>query len=76
MYLNGESPLYPTAMRSICGMYSAYILLVGFFGWLCYRENQRRDRLAAEGDESAQAKPADAFDNKSDLRDLSFRYML
>jgi len=76
MYLNGESPLYPTAMRSICGMYSAYILLVGFFAWLCYRENQRRDRLAAEGDESAQAKPADAFDNKSDLRDLSFRYML
>lgn len=76
MYLNGESPLYPTAMRSICGMYAGYMVLVAVFAALCYRENRRRDRLAAEGDESAIPKAASTFDNTSDLKDLSFRYVL
>lgn len=76
MYLNGESPLYPTAMRSICGMYAGYMILVAIFALMCWRENKRRDQLAAEGDESAVPKPASAFDNTSDLKDLSFRYVL
>lgn len=76
MYLNGESPLYPTAMRSICGMYAGYMVLVAVFAFLCFRENKRRDRLAAEGNEAAIAKSASAFDNTSDLKDLSYRYVL
>lgn len=76
MYLNGESPLYPTAMRSICGMYAGYMLLVALFAFLNLRENRRRDRMAAEGNEAAMAKPAAAFDNTSDLKDLSFRYCM
>lgn len=76
MYLNGESPLYPTAMRSICGMYAGYMVLVAAFVFLCYRENKRRDRLAADGNEAAIPKPASSFDNTSDLKDLSYRYVM
>jgi len=43
---------------------------------LSRRENRRRDRLAAEGVEAAQARPATQEDNTTDIEDLAFRYIL
>lgn len=43
---------------------------------ICRRENNRRDRLAANGCAEAVARPAEKEDNKSDIDDLAFRYIL
>lgn len=43
---------------------------------ICRRENRRRDVLAANGCAEAVARPAEKEDNKSDIDDLAFRYIL
>ncbi len=76
IFLASESPLYPTAMGTIIGMYCAYLISMLAYRELCRRENCRRDRLAAEGVEAAQPKLAAKEDNTSDIDDLAFRYVL
>ncbi|WWC58767.1 uncharacterized protein I303_101311 [Kwoniella dejecticola CBS 10117] len=76
LFLAQEKPLYRTAMRAIVGLYVVYMVTMASFTVLCRLENRRRDSLAAAGDESAVAKPGTALDNKSDVQDLSFRYVL
>ncbi|GAA5927408.1 hypothetical protein JCM10213_003462 [Rhodosporidiobolus nylandii] len=76
LFLSHESPLYPTAMGTILGMYAAYLLSQLLYQELCRRENRRRDRLAAEGVEEAKPRLAAHEDNQSDIDDLAFRYVL
>jgi len=76
LFISTESPLYPTAMGTIIGMYCAYLVSMLAYQELCRRENRRRDRLAASGVEAAQPRPAVAEDNTSDIDDLAFRYVL
>lgn len=76
IFLTRESPLYPTAMGTIIGMYCAYIISMLAYRELCRRENNRRDRLALEGVEEAKPRPATHEDNTSDIDDLAFRYVL
>nr|XP_031859695.1 uncharacterized protein CI109_004970 [Kwoniella shandongensis]KAA5526767.1 hypothetical protein CI109_004970 [Kwoniella shandongensis] len=76
MFLATESPTYPTAMKACISLYAVYILAQAAYLVLSYYENKRRDKLAAEGDESAVPRPASDEDNRTDLEDLSFRYVL
>lgn len=76
IFLATESPLYPTAMGTIIGMYCVYLISMLAYQELCRRENRRRDRLAAEGVEAAQARLATKEDNASAIDDLAFRYVL
>ncbi|OCF41264.1 hypothetical protein I317_04922 [Kwoniella heveanensis CBS 569] len=76
LYFDKEAPLYRTAMRSISGLYGAYIVTMLLFTFMCKWENARRDKLAAEGNQDAIARPATGYDNESDVKDLSFRYVL
>ncbi|KAK4698629.1 MFS transporter, ACS family, allantoate permease, partial [Phenoliferia sp. Uapishka_3] len=76
LFISTESPLYPTAMKTIIAMYVCYIVAQLAYRQLCSRENNRRDRLAAEGVAEAVARPAGAEDNSTDLEDLGFRYVL
>ncbi|WWC86425.1 uncharacterized protein L201_001302 [Kwoniella dendrophila CBS 6074] len=76
LFLAQEKPLYRTAMRTIVALYIVYMLTMAAFTLICKLENRRRDRLASEGNESAIAKPGSSFDNESDVKDLSFRYVL
>ncbi|WVW82486.1 hypothetical protein I302_104497 [Kwoniella bestiolae CBS 10118] len=76
LFLATEKPLYRTAMRAIVGLYIVYMVTMASFTLLCKLENRRRDKLAAEGNEEAVAKPGTTLDNESDIRDLSFRYVL
>ncbi|ODO07446.1 hypothetical protein L198_01025 [Cryptococcus wingfieldii CBS 7118] len=76
LFLAEEKLLYRTAMRAIAGMYGAYIVLMLLFTYLCWRENNRRDKLAEEGMEEAQPKQAAHLDNQWGVKDLSLRYVL
>lgn len=55
---------------------SLYILAQMYYWYLCKRENARRDKLAADGHPDAIPQPASAEDNRTDLQDLAFRYVL
>ncbi|KAK8853019.1 hypothetical protein IAR55_003720 [Kwoniella newhampshirensis] len=76
MFLATETPTYPTAMRACIGLYAVYIVAQVAYLALSYYENKRRDKLAAAGDDSAIPRPASDEDNRTDLEDLSFRYVL
>ncbi|GAA5993152.1 hypothetical protein JCM10908_001314 [Rhodotorula pacifica] len=76
LFLATEKPLYRTAMNTIIGMYAVYFVAMLAYREICRRENNRRDRLAANGCAEAVARPAEKEDNKSDIDDLAFRYIL
>ncbi|GAA5913435.1 hypothetical protein JCM5296_003631 [Sporobolomyces johnsonii] len=76
LFLSRESPLYKTAMATIIAMYILYFLAMLAFRQLCARENNRRDRLAADGVEEAKPRLASEEDNRTDIEDLAFRYVL
>ncbi|KAG0655350.1 hypothetical protein C6P46_001047 [Rhodotorula mucilaginosa] len=76
LFLAYEKPLYRTAMNTIIGMYAVYFVAMLAYREICRRENNRRDRLAANGCAEAVARPAEKEDNKSDIDDLAFRYIL
>lgn len=63
-------------MGTIIGMYGCYIIAQLAYRQLCSRENNRRDRLAASGVAAAVARPAGGEDNRTDIEDLAFRYVL
>lgn len=76
MFLDSEKPLYPTAMRSISGLYAVLLVSIGVGWWIFRRENKRRDALFASGVAEAEARPAIAESNDTDIQDLGFRYVL
>ena len=76
LFISIEAPLYRTAMRTIAGLYGVFVIAQLTFMGLNWRENRRRDRLAASGVEKAIARPAAAEDNETDKEDLGFRYVL
>lgn len=55
---------------------AVYFVAMLAYREICRRENNRRDRLAANGCAEAVARPAEKEDNKSDIDDLAFRYIL
>lgn len=57
-------------------VHSIYIVAQLLYWYLCKRENERRDRLVAEGHPDALPRPASEEDNRTDLQDLAFRYVL
>lgn len=71
-----EAPLYPTAMNTIIAMYCVFITAQIAYRQLCARENARRDRLWAEGVAEAEPGLAPKEDNRTDIEDLGFRYVL
>jgi hypothetical protein len=76
LFLSYEAPLYRTAMNTILGMYCAYIASMLLYRELCRRENNRRDKLAAEGVEEAKPRLATHESNDTDIDDLAFRYVV
>ncbi|GAA6052475.1 hypothetical protein JCM3770_001130 [Rhodotorula araucariae] len=76
LFRTKESPLYPTAINAIIGIYCAYIATMLLYQEMSRRENRRRDRLAAEGYDAAKPRPATTEDNMTDIDDLAFRYIL
>ena len=76
LFRSTEAPLYPTAMRTISALYAVFVIAQLTFYALNRRENRRRDKLAAEGNRAAVARPAEAEDNETDKQDLGFRYVL
>ncbi|GAA5854891.1 hypothetical protein JCM8547_004112 [Rhodosporidiobolus lusitaniae] len=76
LFIATESPLYPTAMKTIIAMYCLYIGTMFAYQELCRNENRRRDRLAAEGNEAARPRAATRDNNQTDIDDLAFRYCL
>lgn len=71
-----EAPLYPTAMNTIIAMYCVFITAQIVYRQLCARENARRDKLWAEGVAEAEPGLAPKEDNRTDIEDLGFRYVL
>lgn len=55
---------------------AVYFVAMLAYREICRRENNRRDMLAANGCVEAEARPAEKEDNKSDIDDLAFRYIL
>ncbi|GAA5864731.1 hypothetical protein JCM1840_002211 [Sporobolomyces johnsonii] len=76
LFLAREAPLYKTAMATIIAWLIIYLLTMLAFRQLCARENNRRDRLAADGVEEAKPRLASEEDNRTDIEDLAFRYVL
>jgi len=76
LFISTEAPLYPTAMRTISALYVIFIFAILAFMIINWRENKRRDKLAAEGVQAAIARPAEHEDNETDKQDLGFRYVL
>ncbi|GAA5909887.1 hypothetical protein JCM8208_000981 [Rhodotorula glutinis] len=76
LFLTKEAPLYRTATNAIIALYCIYIASMFLYQEMSRRENRRRDRLAAEGVEAAQPRPATKEDNTTDIDDLAFRYIL
>ncbi|ORX38210.1 pantothenate transporter [Kockovaella imperatae] len=76
LFISVEAPLYPTAMRTIAGLYVVFIIAQLTFMGLNWKENRRRDKLAAGGMERAIHRPAAGEDNETDKEDLGFRYVL
>lgn len=66
LFISTESPLYPTAMRTIAALYGVFIIAQLLFMGMNWKENRRRDKLAAEGVAEAVARPAAAEDNESE----------
>ncbi|BGP29716.1 hypothetical protein JCM10296v2_001455 [Rhodotorula toruloides] len=76
LFLSYEAPLYRTAMNTIIGMYCAYLASMFLYREICRRENNRRDKLAAEGVEEAKPRLATHESNDTDIDDLAFRFVL
>ncbi|BGP22487.1 hypothetical protein JCM10295v2_001366 [Rhodotorula toruloides] len=76
LFLSYEAPLYRTAMNTIVGMYCAYFASMLLYREICRRENNRRDKLAAEGVEEAKPRLATHESNETDIDDLAFRYIV
>lgn len=63
-------------MNTIIAMYCVFITAQIVYRQLCARENARRDRLWAEGLVEAEPGLASKEDNRTDIEDLGFRYVL
>jgi hypothetical protein len=63
-------------MNTIIAMYCIFITAQIAYRQLCARENARRDKLWAEGVAEAEPQLAPKEDNRTDIEDLGFRYVL
>lgn len=75
LFLDEESPRYPTAIKGLLGAYVAMILFAFAYWGLCLASNKARDKKGERG-ETEVAEELEGFDDLTDCENLHFRYRL
>ncbi|KAL2788654.1 major facilitator superfamily domain-containing protein [Aspergillus keveii] len=76
VFLEWNAPRYFIAFATHLGCYSLLVIVLVSLRWYLQKQNQARDRLAAEGVQEADPRDRSrAFDDLTDKENLSFRYV-
>lgn len=76
VFLAWDGPRYFIAFATHLGCYSLLVIVLVALRWYLQKQNNYKDRLAAEGVQEADPQDRSrAFDDLTDKQNLSFRYV-
>lgn len=75
LFLDRESPRYPTAIKGLLGAYVAMIVFAASYWALCWTSNKSRDRKGERG-ANLEVEGLEGFDDLTDRENHHFRYRL
>lgn len=75
LFLEAESPRYPTAIQGLLGSYAAMVVFTAAYWGLCWASNMSRDRKGEHGGNLV-LEGMEGFDDLTDRENHHFRYRL